>query len=33
MIVEHRHGKIVINPDRFFEHITELRTAVDSDGH
>jgi hypothetical protein len=32
MIVEHRHDKIVINLDRFFKHITELRTAVDSDG-
>ena len=32
MIIEHRHGKIVVNLDRFFKHITELRTAVDSDG-
>ena len=31
MIVEHRHGKIVINLDRFFKFISALRTEVDSD--
>jgi hypothetical protein len=31
IVIEHRHGKIVINLDRFFKLITVLRTAVDSD--
>ena len=32
MILEHDHGRIAINPDRFDKLITALRTAVDNDG-
>jgi hypothetical protein len=32
MILEHDPRKIAINPDRFDDLITSLRTAVDNDG-
>jgi hypothetical protein len=32
MILEHKSGKIAINPDKFDKLITSLRTAVDNDG-
>jgi hypothetical protein len=32
MILEHEPRKIAINPDRFDNLITALRTAVDDDG-
>ena len=32
MILEHDHGRIAINPDRFDKLITALRTAVNNDG-
>jgi aromatic ring-cleaving dioxygenase len=33
MILENDGGRIAINPDRFDNLITALRTAVDNDGH